>query len=296
MDRQFDVRGSTRIQQLLVAAGTAMFLGGLLVVAGIGPPSFGDAGSAPAARDAVPPADTDTSIGTRTITPSGTPSAPPERETTTGVQIRRLDGAEQLELTDETVRSAVHVTGPLREGLDLKKDVVIDGSLGLSAVGADVKLGDDARVTREVEADSIDEGATVSLADDARVGGVSVGPVTDGTLELKGDTRVDGGVSVTSVESDGEVKFHDAVIVSDDVRIGQLDGSVEFTDDTLVDGNLVIDRVGPDGDVSLDGDHTVRGDLIIRDVADDAQIDVEGDAVDGEVIVEGERQPSEDDK
>lgn len=296
MDRQFDVRGSRRIQQLLVAGGTAMFLGGILVVAGVGLPSFGDAGSAPGAREAVPPADTETPIGTQPTTPTATPAAPPETETATGATVRRLDGATQLELTDEMVRTAVQVTGPLREGLALTEGVVIDGPLGLSAVVADVKLGGDARVTHEVEADRIDDGATVSLADDARVGGVSVGAVTDGTLELKGDSQVDGQVAVAAVERDGAVTVHDSVIVTDGVRVGQLDGTVEFTGDTLVAGDLVIDRVGPDGDVSLEGAHTVRGDLIVRDVDDDAEIDVDDDAVDGDVIVEGERQSADGDE
>lgn len=272
-----------------------MFLGGLLVAAGMGPSDFGDVGSAPAARDAVPPAATDTPIGTRTTTPTATPAAPPERETTTGGQVRRLDGADQLELADETVRSTVQVTGPLREGLDVEKGVVIDGSLHLSTVFADVKLADETRVTREIEAESIDDGSTVSLENDARVGAVSVGRLADGTLELKGDSQVDGGVAVAAVEPDGAVKFHDAVIVRDAVRIERLDGSLELKGDTLVDGDLVIDRVGPDGDVSLEGDHTVRGDLIIRDVADDAEIDVDDDAVDGDVVVEGERQSVDED-
>lgn len=285
-----------------------MFLGGFFAVAGIGPLSLGYISVAPSTSDPLPSAVTDTPAVTGTTTPAAptsrertqsetTDPQPTDMETTEGetteASVLRLDGDERHTLVNERIHSSVRVVGPLQKGFDAKKDVVINGRLDLSAVRANVKFGDNSRVTRMVAVERIEEGAKVAVSDDARVGAISVKTVTDGTLELKDGAEVESGVAVDAVEPEGEVKIHGAVGMGEGVHIGSVNGSVEVTGDVLINGDLVIDSVGSEGELSVDGDHTIRGDLIVRDVADDARIDIDEDAVDGDIVIEGERQSSD---
>lgn len=297
MTRHIDPRGTLGVQQLLLMAGTILFLGGLLVVAGLGGAGVGDGGSTPAATDTPSRVGTVTPGQSRTATPTDPVDTAAETESpsSTEVPVLRLQGATKLRLADETIRSDVIVAGLLREGLHVTERTVVEGGLGLSDVVADVTIEDNARITGRVAADRIGDGARVALADGVRVGAISVGIVADGDLVTRDHTTVDGGITVESVESDGEIKLDGTTAVGDDVLIGRVDGTVELAHGTVVDGNLVIDRVGSDGEVSVKKKVSIRGDVIVRNVAEDAEIKIDRDAVAGEIIVDGYRESSEED-
>lgn len=295
MTRHIDPRGTVGVQKLLLAAGTTLFLGGLLVVAGIGGAGVGDLGSDPAATDTPSHVGTDTPNQPRTATPSepGDTRVETEPASLTGDGTLTLNGATKLELTGETIRTAVTVAGPLRKSLHVTGRTVVEGRLGLSDVVAGVKIEDNARVTGRVEVDRIGDGAGVSLTDGARVGAISVGTVTDGDIEVEDNTTVEGGITVEAIESDGEVSLDGTTTVGDDVRIGQVDGTVELEDDTVVEGNLLIDRVGSDGEVTIKKNVMVRGDVIVRNVAGDGKIKIDRDAVAGAIVIDGYQESAE---
>lgn len=297
MTRVTDLGDTIGVQKVLLATGTILFLGGLLVVTGFAGPSVGGLGSDPAASGIDPPVDTATPNQRQTATPAEPRDTPAEteREPSTAEQALTLNGATKLELTGKMIRTAVSVAGPLSERLHVTGRTVIQGRLGLSEVVADVTIEDNAHITGRVEADRIGEGAGVSLRDGARVGGISVGTVTDGDLRLKDHTTVDGGITVAAIEPDGEVKLDGSPAVGDDVRLGQVDGAVTVAGETVVDGDLVIDRIGSDGELTLGEYVQVRGNVTIREVDDDDGIDIDEDAVAGDIVIEGNRESSEDD-
>lgn len=286
MTRRINLRGPMGLQKLLLVVGTTLFLGGLLVVAGIGGPGVSDLGSDPATTETHSSVDTDTPNQRQTATPSERGDTPTEtKPPSTAAQAKSLNGATEVKLTNETIRTGVSVSGPLSENLHITRRTVIKGQLGLTEVVADVKIEDNARITGHVAAASIGDEAGVSLTDGAQVGGISVGAVTDGNLKVKDHTTVDGGITIAAVHPDGNVKLDDSTTVGDDVSIGQVHGGVELAGDTVVDGNLLINRIGSEGEVTLEEDVKVRGDVIIREVAEEDQIDINENAVAGDIII-----------